>query len=279
LSEVILWDAILAADSGHPDAAFHSVLDSFGLARSLDDHPYPVAQMLREACLADSTFGLEQIITRTALTEDQLRDLEMALRRVQGVDWIKRSMMEERGSLFEVHELLPKPPVWYLFCTHGEDRAYTFWCFLLYPQRGMLESLDVMDRYLATASLPVPRRVAPQIQIASEVQPNRYFFSKWWPPPPNWARFTSGFVESQARLATAETALAIERHRLAHQGRIPDELKELVPAFLASLPTGPADGKPIRFKQLAKGYVVSTSVLRVDYNGTKLKEVNFKVER
>jgi hypothetical protein len=52
-----------------------------------------------------------------------------------------------------------------------------------------------------------------------------------------------------------ETALAIERYRLAHQSRLPETLSAL-PAFCAGVPADPYDGHPLRFGKGQAGYVV-----------------------
>jgi hypothetical protein len=59
-----------------------------------------------------------------------------------------------------------------------------------------------------------------------------------------------------ARLRLARTAVAIERWRLAHEGRLLDSLAELAPTFLPVLPADPFDDQLLRFKKLARGYVV-----------------------
>ena len=50
-------------------------------------------------------------------------------------------------------------------------------------------------------------------------------------------------------------ALAVERFQLEN-GRLPNDLRELVPGFLTSVPGDPFDGAPLRYKPLLKGYVV-----------------------
>jgi hypothetical protein len=48
------------------------------------------------------------------------------------------------------------------------------------------------------------------------------------------------------------TAIAVERHRLSHQGALPAQLGELGAAVL----TDPFSGKPLLFKKTERGYVV-----------------------
>ena len=62
-------------------------------------------------------------------------------------------------------------------------------------------------------------------------------------------------AQSDAMIRDVQATLAIERYRLAN-GKLPDQLTDLVPTFLPSVPTDPFDGKPLRYKTLPKGYVV-----------------------
>ena len=214
----IVWDARLAAEDGRSDDAFRSLMDCLCFARSLEGHPYPGVQSLRETLFYESAFATEQVINRVRLTSN-LSALQLALHQAQQTDWIKNSMMCERVPAIEMEGLMPKAPFWYLFLKRGEDRTYSYWCFLLYPQKGLLAYLDVMDRYVAAESLPPPSRLAKEIQIANEVQSNRSYFGKWSPPPPDWAEFTSRDARSKARLLTTEVALAIERYRFGQPGQ------------------------------------------------------------
>jgi hypothetical protein len=58
-----------------------------------------------------------------------------------------------------------------------------------------------------------------------------------------------------AHIRTAQAALAVEHFRKVH-GRLPENLSELVPQFLAAVPQDPFDGQPLRYHLLKKGYVI-----------------------
>jgi hypothetical protein len=277
--KLVSWEAILAADEDRPDAAVASLLDLFGIARSLEGHPYLIAQMIRDACLSQSAFTLENIINRTHLNEAQMRELANSFETARKIDWIKRSILGERSMQIEMYGMLPKPHVWYVLTKRGEDRVYSLWSAFLYPQRNMLDYLNFIDRYIATASLPLPQRLSTEIEIANDVQLHQHSFGKWFLPAPNWAEITSGYAEVQAKILAAETALAVERYRLANQGQMPGSIKDLIPAFLTAEPIGPTDGKPLQFKKNGNGYVISTTVLIVNYNGKTPQDVSFTVER
>ena len=71
-----------------------------------------------------------------------------------------------------------------------------------------------------------------------------------------WEGFFQDHARNLAGLANTQAAVAIERWRLAHSGRLPDMLAELVPAYLAAVPLEPFDAQPVRYKKLPVGYVV-----------------------
>jgi Tfp pilus assembly protein PilE len=62
-------------------------------------------------------------------------------------------------------------------------------------------------------------------------------------------------TSNEALCATTETALAVERFRLA-QNRLPESLTELAPEFLDQVPQDPFNGSEIRYKLLNPGYAV-----------------------
>jgi len=63
-------------------------------------------------------------------------------------------------------------------------------------------------------------------------------------------------ADTVAQVRVTRTALAIERWRLAHNGNVPNSLAELVPDFLPSVTIDPFDGQQLRYKKLARGYVI-----------------------
>ena len=75
-----------------------------------------------------------------------------------------------------------------------------------------------------------------------------------------------------ALMRVARAALAIERYRLT-TARLPDKLAD-------STPLDPFTGQPLRYKKLAKGYVVySVGEDGKDDGGDEKKDITFTVER
>ena len=70
-----------------------------------------------------------------------------------------------------------------------------------------------------------------------------------------------------AQMATTRTAIALERYRQA-KGQWPATLDQLVPGFLAEVPTDVYTGKPLLYRREDRGVVVySVGPDRVDNNG------------
>ena len=87
----------------------------------------------------------------------------------------------------------------------------------------------------------------------------------------NWQRILANIVvklhrANQADLRLLRVRVALERHRLDH-GVWPDDLGELVPAYLDSLPLDPFDGRPLRYDR-AKRVIYSIGPDLGDNRGT-----------
>ena len=62
-------------------------------------------------------------------------------------------------------------------------------------------------------------------------------------------------MEADARHRLAQVGLAMYRYR-AQNGRFPQALEALAPAFIPVLPRDPYDGKPLKLKQTERGAVI-----------------------
>jgi hypothetical protein len=131
----------------------------------------------------------------------------------------------------------------------------------LYRAAGFFERdlrfyLHVMETNISLASAPPPRSLivtnVAENSVA-EARRRHYFISLMLIP--SLARITVREAEGFAEMRTARAALAVERFRLANH-RLPKDVGELVPRYLPAVPRDPFDGAPLRYKSLAKGYVV-----------------------
>ena len=141
--------------------------------------------------------------------------------------------------------------------------------------------VDAMIRLQEATNEEFPRRLTTVSNIAYEVSGG----TKGWPFVKMITRMTiptlAGGFEREARmiatLRCALAALAVERFRMAHGGTLPAGLADLVPRYLAAVPTDPYDGKPLRFKPLTQGFVVYSLGEDGDDDGGRPRKVGQKV--
>jgi hypothetical protein len=112
-----------------------------------------------------------------------------------------------------------------------------------------------MERYVKATQLPPPESIASFHVVDEKLQ----HLTRWRVLTrlllPSISPLASKAAQCDAKIRDAQAALAVERYRLAN-GKLPSQLSDLVPTFLPAVPSDPFDGKPLRYKTLAKGYVV-----------------------
>jgi hypothetical protein len=140
-------------------------------------------------------------------------------------------------------------------------------------ERDELFYLQVLNDYIAGLERPLADRVPAARAVARRVEtmPRYYILCRLLLPALGTA--VEKDVQGIATLNVARTALAVQRHRLAH-GKLPERLGDLVPAYLDAVPVDSFDVQPLRFKPLAAGFVVySVGRDGVD-NGGRAKGAN-----
>jgi hypothetical protein len=123
-------------------------------------------------------------------------------------------------------------------------------------ERDLNFYLQTMDKSISLAALPPPASLAltNYFQSASVVaRKGLYPFSGMLLPSLSKVILKEAALQADVRLAA--TALAVERFRRA-QGRLPGGLEELAPQFPDAVPADPFDGAPLRYRRLARGYVI-----------------------
>ncbi len=130
----------------------------------------------------------------------------------------------------------------------------------IYGALGLTDSdavihLDLMDGYMKSTQLPLHERqqavdaVEAKLQSISKVHVLLHMIM------PALSRITTIEMRAIAHLRAADIALAVQRYRLAAD-ELPDELADLVPAYLETVPKDPFDGNDLRYRKLEPGFVV-----------------------
>ena len=129
--------------------------------------------------------------------------------------------------------------------------------------------VEQMNAFLAAAKLDFPESLGASREVATrcgEAKPKGYALSAMLLASVD--KVLEREAAAVAELRAGQSAIAVERYRLAHGGALPSSLDALVPQFLAAVPADPFDGKPLHYKPLIpKGFVVYSCGLDKEDNG------------
>ena len=139
-----------------------------------------------------------------------------------------------------------------------------------------LSVLKVYRQIIAVAQegAPYDRKEIEQIETEIERKPliplPHRFFTLMLTPSPTITFEAANRIHALQRVTM--TALALRLYR-KENGRYPENLQQLVPKYLPSVPIDPYDGKPIRYRKLQKGFKVwSVGGNRKDDGGVKVRD-------
>jgi hypothetical protein len=256
------YRAKLAIDSGQPANADTSVEDVFGMARTLDEEPELISQLVRFALVRIAIVTLEDRLNAGELSDAELANLANVFAQQKEAHFIARGLVGERAGVvpffrtsyakmkqlsnFEAPQAespAPQRPSLFLKTTGFLERDLFFY-------------LGAMETNIFFANLPPPQNLAitnVSEKMAEDARKHYCIISALLLPAisSSLTREADGF----ARIRLATTAIAVEHYRLL-QGQLPDNLSELTSQFLPNVPIDPFDGAPLRYYRLAKGYVI-----------------------
>jgi len=268
-------EAVSNATKGRVDLAAQSVVDGLRLDRSLEQEPILISQLVRMASDSILQTGLEEAVNQKAFTEEQLVHLQAAFRGTEnGANAaMTRCLSGERCSLIGIFQSSPQESANVIAQMEESAKTIDLEDYRKSPSfnADFNFGLDVLSNWIAIASAPFPGCLDAAGQLSSQVNEAKskgYLISAVLLPALSGPMGKA--AESVGRLRVAQTALAVERYRLAHGNTLPASLNELTPKYLEVVPDDPFDGKPLRYKKLSpKGYVVySIGRNRQDDGGT-----------
>ncbi len=212
--------------------------------------------------------AMPPVLDRLALSDAQWQRLERALPRRR--DLLVEMLQAERALQAWLRSDLSR--MWTYLTGSPHPPLGTGLLRMLPTESLRARSLQRWNHRVAAARLPPGERMAALAALSSHPWDGA-------PPPesafarlarslrlddlvdrhlePRLLQLTADDLARQATLANARTVVAIERWRLAHGGRLPESLTELVPTYLPEVPSDPFDpGRSVRYRRLPDGYVV-----------------------
>jgi hypothetical protein len=129
------------------------------------------------------------------------------------------------------------------------------WKMLGLCYRDALMFIELMQKSIDALELPEPEHLkafdAVQESVGGGRQRSIIAYLIW----PTFAWTFNIDIRHQAHSRITQAGIAVERYRLA-EGRLPQSLDNLVPAYIEAVPADPYDGHPLKYRTLETGYVV-----------------------
>jgi hypothetical protein len=264
-SYLFLFECILHLDKGELDQSVSAFRKSVRVACSLDQEPLLLSQLVRVACLLTAMEVLKGILSCRPIPDITIKEIDSILDSIYSPRSMLRGFVGDRCVTYDLFDQM--------FIMGLREKPQLVW---LKYYRPVIKALEADATYaelmkaLNTATNDVKRIHG--VMSADEFLPSFY------------ASVVNGF-NLEARHRAAKAALAVERYRLVHNV-LPNQLSDLVPDFLTAVPMDPFDGASLRYKKLAKGYVIySVGMDGKDDGGCKTaadeqaNDVTFTIER
>jgi hypothetical protein len=260
---LLKYDAVWRVHQGDLAGALRSCRAGLNAARSLGDEPTTTGQLIRAHCVRVAADTVERCLALGEAAETTLAALQAMLVEEEDhpgayLGWRgERAMLDrtlaglaagtlrlgETGSDCVPAELTLRERLL------GRTIAQ-----VAHRDRPLL--LDLASRAVEISRLPEHEQSAAERDLESDVReaiPKARFAQMLLPA---LARLGPSQRRKLARVRCLRVLLAVERYRLKHQAW-PKRLADLEPEFLAEVPLDPFDGKPIRYRRLADGVMVS----------------------
>lgn len=249
-ARLLSLESAVAAHRGQTDKAVDSIVAIFAAARSLEQEPVLISQLVRMALGAMARLRIQWLLSAATLDDGQLARLDAELAASDYQKSLRQGLVGERviGIVtFENPETLgDEAALGRLSVTGSSDQA-------MY--------LKLMDEMIAAADRSGPERQeaidaadARLRQLASTTSA-RLKYPLTLLLLPGLSAAGQAAARNEAERDATRVALAIERFRL-REGRLPEKLDELVPDFLASVPSDPFGAGPLRYRADETEYLV-----------------------
>jgi len=277
-------------------AEFQSLLDTnessfdistiIGMAHTLDDEPVVISKLVRIAMLNMAEITLERRLTVGTLDDAKMKHLSELFAEAAKTNQMANGLIGERAAFMryfrmsyaEIKKLADDsdensseqsgPPL-----PGSQPFIFRLTGFFERDQRFYLQA---METNISLAEI-FPRKISTitniEEQISQTSRHNYYILSSMLLPALGNTIIKE--ANSLAQVRSAQTALAVERFRLAY-GKLPEKLDGLVPQFLSAVPTDPFDGQPLRYHLLEKGYVIYSIGSDGEDNGGRERPMSIK---
>ena len=238
------------------DKALKSIRANFALAEFIGA-PLLIHRLVHNSVQSRTYKSIDRILNRMQLTDEQLLSLSAWIKESRNDDGYIKALVGERciglsafqGPAGQTTEQMGagggKAPILML----------GFWKMLGLHYRDAVGYIGLMQEYIDAMELPSDERLLVFDSIQEDVDSGKrggLLTRLLWPA---LARTLDIDTRCTAEALAAQTTIAVERYRRA-EGRLPESLENLVPAYMEAVPKDPFDGRRLRYFSREKGFVV-----------------------
>jgi hypothetical protein len=266
-ARLLQLEGFIALENSDSEKFVHCVEDSVALSCSLDGEPAIISTLVQFATQAISMGYIQRALTRNDFTDEQLHVMYDAFGRYEEYRTLQRALIGERSFI----NSFEKFGFDYNSTSKGKilQRAYKIISRISGLHKiNCIGFLDIRNEFVDICIPPPEEMLGRSKGLRKKISelPAYMFDCK---------NASSGLINVfnkkcllLADVACKRAALAVERCRLKY-GRLPEKLSDLNGEFIGKVPLDPFDGKELRYKRLAKGYMIySIGSDCVDNGGT-----------
>ncbi len=237
VAELLRWDAVIAANSNDADRLTTALRALLNASRSVGDDPFMISQLQRFSVRNFAAGSVERALAQVTAREPDLAALQTA--------WAADA--EEPLLLYALRGERPLSD----YLLQNSDASNPFKPHEIARARSV--GLRWWGRAITAAKLPTHRQLeairalrAPSDEITERVSEVLF---------PSVQITAEGSVRGVAVARALVVGIACERFRIKNN-RWPNDLSELVPAFLSAVPSDAFTGEPMRFAKSNTGVVI-----------------------
>ena len=256
VTHLLTIDGLIQAQDGKSQQAMESTQAIFNIARSVGEIPFPITYQVRVRICGQSIQMLERTIALGEPSKDSLSQFQSLLENEAIFPMFLAIAKADRASNYAILSILKKDKE--IIKTLQKDfdlkTDEAIAAKLVLEEPNFLSwLLKYSNSLVAIANLPQQDQHKAVTELALKLNEKSMLFVKLFTFPPKKIWETSH--SNLAMLNCAITSLAMERYRITN-GKWPRKLDELVPEYLAKLPTDPFNGEPLLVGTIPGGLVI-----------------------
>ncbi len=237
---------------------------ALNVARSIGDEPIYISQLVRSTCVITICQAIERTLGQGEPSPEDLKVLQKLLEEEDAFPALLIATRGERAILHQVFAAVDRgevslkelagftrtasaPPDWL------QNSFISLWRMDTREDNALF--LSLMTRRLKEVQRPLHEQAALEKEFEREVRalPKNAMITRLLLPA--MSKTGETFRHKHALLRSTIAALATERCR--HDKKVwPDNIDQLCPQYLATVPLDPYDGKPLHYRRVKDGIVI-----------------------